>query len=134
MTIREIVDRLDAYVADLEVPAPYWLTGSDADESQVYCFSCAEAAAAKSIGTEVAGGYGGESDSCEHCDTCGRVLDYTLTDAGVGSEIDHFRKVRFRKPLGKEEAYHVARMLAGAEDDPDAIRIATRAVNAIPPA
>ena len=120
---------LDAYAA---VPdAPYWLERSN-KSSETFCYGCAQKELAKYPDALLGGGYGGEEDGCLHCETCGALLDYTLTNYGADSEIVHFRTVRFRSPLSREEAYHVARMLAGAEDDPEAIRIAARAVKKIP--
>lgn len=31
-----------------------------------------------------------EDDGCRHCETCGALLDYTLTNYGVENELDHF--------------------------------------------
>jgi hypothetical protein len=38
------------------------------------------------------GGYHGqcEHDNCEHCDTCGKLLAYTLTDYGARDEIEEW--------------------------------------------
>lgn len=121
---------LDSYAA---VPrAPYWLEHSN-ESSETYCYDCAQKELAKYPDALLGGGYGGENDGCLHCETCGALLDYTLTNYGTNSEIVHFRTVRFRAPLSREEAYHVARMLAGAQSDPEAIRIAARAIKKIPP-
>lgn len=115
---------LDHYAAE---PAdPYWIEGES------YCHEHAQEELAKRPGALLEGGYSSEEDSCVHCHTCGKLLDYTLTNAGTASEIDHFRTVRFRQPLCKEQAFHVARMIGGAQDNPDAIRIAKRAVAKIP--
>lgn len=126
---RQMADALDRY-AGLDVPPPYWLSGVDALASFLYCRSCVEKVAAEYAHAGVDGGYGGESDSCRHCENCGRLLDYTLTDDGAGEEIAHFRTVTFTKPLSFDEAYHVARLLEAAEDDPEAIAIGERAIAA----
>jgi hypothetical protein len=121
---------LDSYAA---VPdAPYWLEHSG-ESSDTFCYDCAQKELAKYPDALLGGGYGGEEDRCLHCEMCGALLEYILTNHGADSEIVHFRTVRFRSPLSREEAYHVARMLAGAEDDPEAIQIAARAIKKIPP-
>jgi hypothetical protein len=59
------------------------------------------------------------------------MLDYSLTDEGVAYELDHFRSIRFHKPLFRDDAFHVARMLACATDDKEVVAVARRAVRAI---
>lgn len=46
----------------------------------------------------IGGGYWGqgESDNCEHCDTCGKQLAYTLTDYGAREEIDSWTRCVIR--------------------------------------
>lgn len=130
---RDLVLTLDRYAASVEPPPPWWLSGGDADPSIVYCRGCVEKAVAQNPDAEIDGGFTCEEDGCQHCETCGRLLSYTLTDYGAREEIDHYSRVRFRKPLNKGDAYHVARMLAAAEDDKHAVAIARRAVRAITP-
>lgn len=113
--------------ANIETPFPHWMSGDKAEPSYCYCEPCAEKELAAGNGEFVDGGWGSEeSDTCIHCETCGRVLSYVLTEYGVASEIAHFRK-RFRtdvRPLYKDEAYHLARILLSAPDDSDAEHVA----------
>lgn len=106
---------------------PYWLEGGNSEPSDDYCRHCADKAA-KAYKAEICGGWSSEADSCRHCATCGSVLEYSLTTHGVIAELEHFRSVRFRKPLSKEEAFHVARLIEAAPDDAEARAIAKRAV------
>jgi hypothetical protein len=116
--------------AGINPPGICWLWPDDTGLS--YCFECAE----EQInyfgrGTNVDGGWGGqEHDCCVHCETCGRMLDYSLTDAGVEYEIDHFSKLRFRKPLSWDDAARIARMVDAAPENKRVICIARRALRA----
>lgn len=121
--------KLDEYAGQI-ASAPYWLEGGTSEPSYDYCRQCADQAS-KSHDAERCGGWSSEADSCKHCTTCGVVLEYSLTDYGVGTEIQHFRSVRFKKPLSKVDAYHVARLIGAAPDDASARAIAKRAVKAI---
>lgn len=122
--VADLVIKLDAYAA--EPDDPYWIEGES------YCLEHAQIEIADRPGTLLEGGYSSEEDGCVHCHTCGKLLDYTLTDAGANAEADHFRKMRFRRPLSRETAFHVARMLCGAQSDPEVVRIAKRAADKIP--
>lgn len=79
---------------------------------------------------------GTENDHCMRCDTCGRLLSYSLTDYGARDELGHFSRTRFpRKPLPADTAYEISAMLSGIaySGEPDevaaAIRVGRRAVN-----
>lgn len=109
---------------------PYWLSNDDCGYS--YCRACALKALAAKPCAELDGGFHCEGDSSEHCETCGKLLDYTLTNSGASAEIDHFSKARFRAPLNRDEAYYVARMLGADTENEEAIKIARRAVAKIP--
>jgi hypothetical protein len=121
--------RLDRY-AGYNRADPYWLSTDDC--GYTYCRKCALEALAASPGAELDGGFFGEGDHSEFCETCGKSLDYTLTNYGASVEIDHYRKVKFRAPLDRDEAYYVARMLGADRDNEDAVKIARRAVAKIP--
>mgnify|MGYP007100244126 CR=1 FL=1 len=56
-----------------------------------------------------------------------------LTDAGAEYELDYFRTRRFRKPLDREDAYALARMVYAAQDNPDVLAVARRALKAARP-
>src|SRR5688572_18325358 len=78
---------------------PYWFhklpDGSEGDEGISYCLDCLKKRFgetfdySKHIGDYFGGGYPGygESDGCECCDDCGKLLSYTLTEYGVSSEL-----------------------------------------------
>lgn len=130
--VPEMVERLEAFIGDMDVPPPYWLSGGGTEATYTYCLPCAKAVAKAHPGAEIDGGWSGESDSCVHCEKCGCLLEYTLTDNGAAYEIEHFSSIRFRRPLTRDDAYHIARMLAAAPDDPDAIKIGKRAMRWLP--
>lgn len=121
--------KLDRY-AGLNRFDPYWL--SNDDSGCTYCRKCAMEALKANPGAELDGGFHCECDSCQHCETCGKLLDYTLTNYGASGEIDHFSKIRFRVPLDRDEAYHIARMLGADRCNEEAVKVARRAVAKIP--
>ncbi len=118
----------DEYAA-LNPEPGWWLDFEDGGAGHVCCLRCIKK---RDAGREKYSGCGSssEEDGCLHCGDCGKLLDYTLTDYGAESELEHFRKVKFRrsKPLDRETAYHLARLIAAKEDDMDVIRIAARAI------
>lgn len=116
--------------ADLEPENPHWICDDDGDEGHNYCRRCALAKIKKDGKGDLNVSVAPESDSCLHCTVCGKLLDYTLTNHGADSELDHFRSVKFRrdKPLDRDTAYHLARMLAAKGDDCEAVVIAARAI------
>lgn len=81
----------------------------------------------------------GENDSSLHCDSCGCLLAYSLTDYGASYELDHFTKARgwSRKSLHPDVAFELCAMLrvvACSEKLDDifaAIRVGNRAVKAM---
>ena len=109
MNILELIDRLNQIASVIDVPAPHWLSGGGADEGISYCIKCAKENAAEDV--LVDGGWVQESDSCCHCEVCGTLLDYSLTDAGVGSELEHFSVNGIKTPSDPETAYHLSRLL-----------------------
>lgn len=111
--------------AELYPEPPYWPANDDIGEH--YCRKHALEKAGRE--GEIDGGVVRETDTCCHCRTCGKLLDYTLTDAGADQELAHFRTVKFRrdKPLDRETAYHLARLCA-AKDDLETIFIAAKAI------
>ncbi len=126
---RDLLKQLEAY-AGIDPPAICWLSP---DNGKTYCEECAEEQVNYfGSGTFVDGGWAGQdSDCCIHCATCGRALDYWLTTAGVANELAHFHSVRFPKPLSRDDAFHVARLLGSAPDDMEVIAVARRAIRAI---
>jgi hypothetical protein len=66
-------------------------------------------------------GCAGESDITEACDTCGRTLDYWLTDHGISEEIDHWANSEMSGDLS-EVAYNIDRLFECKDEDRDAVR------------
>ncbi len=117
MSVHSFVELLRKKAKGISPPNPWWIAGGD-DEATDYCRPCAEKAlvAAKDGLTSeeaenltLAGGYVGEEDSRAHCESCGKLLDYTLTNYGVDSELDHFEREGIRND--PEEAYLILRIL-----------------------
>lgn len=123
---------LDAY-ADMSPKNPCWLDGDDANAGLSYCRDCAEKAVAAGDGDSVDGGWDWQkSDGCVHCETCGALLGYVLTEYGVEEELDHFSQDKsITTPLSKDVAFHVARVLEAAPEDSRAIAVASKAVEII---
>lgn len=127
---QRLLAKLEPYAAEPEPPC--WLIGTD--EGSSYCRACAEAALAAGRGTAIDGGYDPppEADGCEVCETCGALLGYTLTDWGVETETAHFTEQPPAAPLSPGEAYEVCRILWGAPDNEEVLRIGRAAVAAMP--
>lgn len=122
----DLISRLEDF-ANLEPPYQRWLGGDNADAGPSYCKPCAEKAVAAGKGEFVDGGFpGAEDDTCQHCETCGCLLHYSLTDYGVASELEHFSEHPPEAPVGKEEAYHIVRVLVAAPDNSEAVQLAER--------
>lgn len=97
----EAVEKLLAPCASkYEVLPEHWIHGSDEDydESESYCYDCAEKRIAElekeSPGNEylIAGGYGSEGDSQAFCETCECPLDNSFTEYAAEQELDHFEE------------------------------------------
>ena len=54
---------------------------------------------------------GSETDTCAHCDICGTLLAYTLTEAGADDEAEHFTEYPPSLPLSGHEAYHLLELV-----------------------
>lgn len=106
------LDNIRAIAAKAEVDYCYWV---DAYETSFdYCRTCADrlVAALHECGVEDAFRDGGpwaslESDGCRHCHKCGQLLEYSLTDYGVGAEREHFVENGVGIPITPDEAYHL---------------------------
>jgi hypothetical protein len=113
------------HYANLSPGSGYWLEDA---ETETYCLKCVKRLAK---GRDYSG-YGGaaEQDGCLHCDKCGELLDYTLTDYGAAEELAHFKTITFRrnKPLDRNTAYHLARLIWARDYDMEVIRIAAKAI------
>ncbi len=115
--------------ADLRPEDPCYLEIEDGGDGAYYCIKCLKAKFPESERRYGCAG-GAEHDGCVHCVECGKLLDYVLTDAGASEELAHFATVKFRrnKPLDRNTAFHLARLIAAKENDLDVIRIAARAI------
>ena len=104
---REIVDTL-ARAANAQ--RGYWLE-DDAGawiDSVDYCKACATKEKADRVDVHVCGPMQfEEADSCRHCEKCGTLLDYRLTEYGVREEAEHFITNGICYPLTPVEAYHL---------------------------
>ena len=117
LTVKEAVVRLEQIANAEDVPYPHWL-GGDADQGPSYCHECAQKQVDSGNGEFVDGGWPQDSDGSCHCEDCGRLLDYTLTDYGVGDELSHFKGIRLRGKLTPGTAYHLARLLEHHSEHP----------------
>lgn len=127
---REMETLLQRY-AGIDPPYPCWLGGDRADPGPDYCRECATERVKAGFGEFVDGGYdAAEAEHCCHCEGCGKLLDYFLTDYGVRDEMQHFHGRRLRSPLDREEAFHIARILEAAPNDKAVLRLGRRALKA----
>lgn len=98
-----MMDQFDAYKEELSkresAPEhPHWFCGENDDEGLTYCYGCTqELRPSVRFGIDLCGGYPGyaESDGSEHCEKCGRLLSYTLTDYGVKEQLGYFLESGF---------------------------------------
>ncbi|MBK3476877.1 hypothetical protein JJD66_12350 [Pseudomonas sp. MF6751] len=120
-----------AHASSLDVQFPHWIGGDDTDQGPSYCLECAEAEVAAGRAEYVDGGWQQENDGCCHCETCGRLLEYTLTKYGASEEIDHYLSAKLTGPISPEDAFHIAKMLEHDEGNSEAISIAIQAVELI---
>lgn len=99
---------------EAEVLGCYWLIGGKDDQGESYCLDCIrELKPNAEYGEDYEGGMiWGESDSCEHCEECGKLLCYTLTDYGVRNELDHFVDTGLDW-RSHEECFELARIAHG---------------------
>jgi hypothetical protein len=102
----------------------YWASGGD--EGPNYCLEHAkkkvdELKAAHPGNEEdysVGGGYGTSEDTCAACETCGKLLEYSLTRHGVVSELDNFESVSLSYVKLKQysgTAYELGELLNSGE-------------------
>jgi hypothetical protein len=112
----------DRLVARIYVQEPYWFIHNAGGEGGTFCFDCGEERRKELLRkfshdpetapllSRLDGGRAMECDSCEHCDKCGILLAYSLTNCGAESEWDHFLEngIHLASP---EVAYHVQAIL-----------------------
>lgn len=105
--------------AKAELVSLCWVDG--ADEGLNFCQECAEKYAQQQREKyphgefSVVSRWGFEEDGCRLCEDCGRHLAYSLTGAGVESEMDHFLSccnfARRRRPPSPIEAYELLQVV-----------------------
>lgn len=114
---RLLGELLSTKAKSAKIYPPHWVVGYD--ESVSFCRRCGEKKVrelqrgkAKTERGDIFldGGWSQEADSVQVCETCGRLLDYTLTDYGVESELEHFEEWGFGNSA--REAYQGHRMLS----------------------
>ena len=109
---------LEPAAGKAKIEEPFWLDG--AGESCLYCHSCAKKKLKRlrQSGNKdeiiIAGNGYSEEDGSRCCESCGVILDCTLNDYGVTSEMDHFQEYGIQS---KEDAYTFLRVL-GSEGNP----------------
>jgi hypothetical protein len=118
MTRRWLERWADRMAKKADVQDPYWFIHNAGGEQQTFCFECGEKRRMELLKKfrndpetlrlldSLDGGWSLDSDSCEHCATCGRLLAYSLTDYGAESEWDHFRESEINL-ASPEVAYHI---------------------------
>jgi len=107
-----------------------WISTVTGYSDEEYCRDCADVKVAELIsagadpeGTHVDGGWGGgQSDSPERCETCGIILETTLTDYGVEEELSHFSSNSFDQ--SPETAHELLDMAAGCDSDEQRLTVA----------
>ena len=97
---REKLEALfDAGAAKVASTEEHWI--HNGDEGLSYCRECCEKEVAKLLKADpsgeycVDGGWGIEGDTTPYCETCGKLLDNTLTEYGCEAEVDHFLRNGF---------------------------------------
>ena len=131
MNVNEIIQALDSFASD--PPYPRWLGGDAADQGPSYCLECASKKVDSGEGGAefVDGGWSQESDGCCHCESCGLLLDYTLTDYGVGAELEHYLQHPPRAPISNDEAYHLSRLIENHIHHPEVLSLLPVVITAI---
>jgi hypothetical protein len=97
LTIDEY-ERFDEILSMLDKKAsfperPFWLLGHAGEyaDRDAMCFDCIkELLPNREYGENYDGGFACEEDDAQHCERCGKLLEYTLTDYGVDYEIEGF--------------------------------------------
>lgn len=69
----------------------------------------------------------GESDHTEHCDICGQLLHYSLTEYGAETEVEHFESRAPVPTVYPDDAYYLAQLVS-ARWDGDVQEIVHRAL------
>lgn len=131
--LQSLIGLLDKRESDPQ--HPYWFhelpDGSEADEGISYCLDClkkyfgATFDYSEHIGEYFGGGYPGygESDGCESCDDCGKLLSYTLTDYGIASELAHYSEYQCFDWNDADSCFILARIAHGIFENHEQERV-----------
>lgn len=131
MGIDEALEALNKIAADIEVPYQHWLGGDNADQGPSYCRPCAERAVASGKAEFVDGGYQQDDDGCSHCDDCGRLLEYSLTEHGAAAELEHFLASAPSAPISPDCAFHLIKLLECHNESPEVLELLPTVVAAL---
>lgn len=126
-----VLARLGGLANQIVVPYPHWLGGDGADQGPSYCRECAQAHVDNGDAEFIDGGYQQDNDGCCHCEDCGRLLDYTLTDYGVEEELEHFKGDRMRRVVSPELAYHLTLVLTTHHVHPEVLVLVPKVQRAL---
>lgn len=100
---------------------PHWLIDDGEngfDEGLSYCLECMKSIAPNGEwGEEWGGGYCYEEDGTCHCEKCGKLLQYSLTDYGVDVELENYAEYPPRNLDDPDECYQLARIAMGVYTD-----------------
>jgi len=119
-----LLSRLQRFLTKHETypEPPYWFWEGELDgysEGDSFCEACIKTIMPDAkYGDNYTGGSAYESDGSCVCDKCSELLQYTLTDYGVNSELEHF----LENPLEKSDlentftCYALARMAYGVSN------------------
>lgn len=116
----EIKSFLDKVSSDPE--RTFWLLGNVGEyaDRDAMCFDCIkELLPNLEYGENYDGGFACEEDDAQHCQRCGKLLEYTLTDEGVDYELSAF----IEHPPSDEDltnpdiCYELARIAWGIDDE-----------------
>lgn len=122
----ELSHMLDQKASEPE--PPYWFYNhaqleNGYDEADSLCWDCIHQVMPDAkIGEHFGGGWCCQEDGCEACEKCGKLLDYTLTDCGVQSELDHFTEHPPENLDNKSECYSLARIAHGISTDENKLK------------
>lgn len=89
---------------------PYW----GFEESELHCWDCVKTVFSDQYGETGGwdGGFACEEDGCCRCEKCGKLLQYSLTDYGVESELAHFEEYP-PNDLSDDMCYELERIAYG---------------------
>ena len=123
MNIEDAEKILRDHAASLDVPYPHWVGGDNVDQGPSYCRACADAKVEAGEAEYVDDGWQQDDDGCCHCDTCGMLLEYNLTEYGAAAELEHYLASPPEQPVTPEDAFHILKIFERDETDARVIAI-----------